>query len=259
MADDMWGTQLTDMWMAQPWMFDPSQKSNQFSQYNNARIPFPGSYNGAPTDAQGQPIQSFVDWQKANPGGMSINATPAQPAQQAAPNTSPFANVQDTQGMNAPATQQRGGLGTEAWGQLTPAQRAAAYGPLGQYQAGNAMMPSGGFVASGNNPSGSNPQASNALAWMNSGISGFNQMAGQQQPTPQQGQQGQQGAPPNNWQASLNALSNPGRVTTPGATVPLAQGSQPAGGVNQAWLQGVGSGQGMNQNFLSALRNIQGR
>lgn len=61
------------------------------------------------------------------------------------------------------------------------------------------------------------------------------------------------------FQAYLNALSNPGRVNTPGATVPQATGSQPGGGVNQAWLNQIGQGQGMNQNFINALRGIQGR
>jgi hypothetical protein len=62
---------------------------------------------------------------------------------------------------------------------------------------------------------------------------------------------------PNNWQAALSALANPGNPVTPGATVPQMTGSQPAGGVNQAFLSQAGPG--MNQNFLSALAAIQGR
>ena len=62
-------------------MFDPTQASNQFSNYNNAALPWPPSYNtgaGGPVNAAtGQPIQSFQQWQQQNPGGMSINATPA--------------------------------------------------------------------------------------------------------------------------------------------------------------------------------------
>ena len=34
-------SQLTDMMMVNPWMFDPTQKSNQFSNYNNAALPWP--------------------------------------------------------------------------------------------------------------------------------------------------------------------------------------------------------------------------
>jgi hypothetical protein len=80
-----------------------------------------------------------------------------------------------------------------------------------------------------------------------------------QNATPAAAPQAAPQAPPNNWQAALNALANPGKVQTPGATVPLQTGSQPAGGVNQAWLNQIGSGQGMNQNFISALAAIQGR
>jgi hypothetical protein len=73
---------LTNMWMTNPWMFDPTQKSNPYSNFNAGRIPFPPTYNGVPTNAAtGQPIQSFLDWQQANPGGTTINNTPAQPQQ----------------------------------------------------------------------------------------------------------------------------------------------------------------------------------
>src|SRR5580698_5712068 len=79
--------QLTDMWMVNPTMFDPTQASNQFSNYNNAALPWPPSYNTGPAGgpvnaATGRPIQSFQDWMQQNPGGMSINSTPAQPAAQ---------------------------------------------------------------------------------------------------------------------------------------------------------------------------------
>jgi hypothetical protein len=70
-------------------------------------------------------------------------------------------------------------------------------------------------------------------------------------------QAAQMGGAPNNWMAALNALSNPGNPVTPGATVPMAQGFQPAGGVNTAFLgQAPMTG---NRNFLSALGAIQGR
>jgi hypothetical protein len=192
--------QLTDTWMVNPTMFDPTQQSNQFSNYNNAALPWPPTYNGAPVNAAtGQPIQSFLDWQKANPGGMSINATPAQP--------------------QAPT----GG------GQVT------GYAPG---QATNYYSPTGGWgTAIGQGPMQLSPATS--------------------APTPQAAPQAS--GSPNNWQAAINALANPGRVTTQGANVPLMTGSQPAGGVNNAFLQQAGAGQGMNQNFLSALRAIQGR
>ena len=77
-------------------------------------------------------------------------------------------------------------------------------------------------------------------------------------PRPQAPQQ-QAGGAPNNWQAAINALANPGNPQTMGATVPQVTGYQPAGGVNNAFLQQAGAGQGMNTNFLNALRSIQAR
>ena len=79
MAQNM--AQLTDMWMVNPTMFDPTQASNQFSNYNNAAaLPWPPTYStaaGGPVNAAtGKPIASFQQWQAANPGGMSINSTP---------------------------------------------------------------------------------------------------------------------------------------------------------------------------------------
>ena len=76
---------------------------------------------------------------------------------------------------------------------------------------------------------------------------------------PQAAPQAQAGEDPNNWQAAISSLANPGNPQTMGATVPQVTGSQPAGGVNNAFLQQAGAGQGMNTNFLNALRSIQGR
>lgn len=260
MAQDLGA--LTNTWMLNPYMFDPSQQSNQFSNYNNAALPYPPTYNtgaGGPVNAAtGQPIQSFQQWQQQNPGGMSLNNTPQAAAAQGGGQQSPFANVQIPQGQNTAVAQPRGGLSAQQWQALSPQQQSAASNAMAEYSSGLAMMPSGNnFVASGSNPSGSNPQAQNALAWMNAGGNAFNQIG----PGPTGGPAATpQGAgAPNNWQAALNALANPGRVQTMGANVPQVTGSQPAGGVNASWLQGIGSGQGMNQNFINALRGIQGR
>jgi hypothetical protein len=205
--------QLTDMWMVNPTMFDPTQRSNQFSNFNNAPLPWPPTYNGVPVNAAtGQPIQSFLDWQQANPGGTTLNSTPAQP--QAAP---------------APAAPGRGMLGG-----------GMNYQGAGG-QPGNYMAPQFGPA-------------------MQSFMAGGPMLYGNQQPAQAAPQAAPQASgPPNNWQAAINALANPGRVQTMGANVPLVTGSQPAGGVNQAFLNQAGAGQGMNQNFLSALRAIQGR
>jgi hypothetical protein len=201
--------QLTDMWMVNPSMFDPTQASNQYSNYNGSALPWPPTYNtgaaGGPVNAAtGQPIPSFQQWQQANPAGMSINSTPAQP-QAAAPSSS-----------GPPLGSPASGLyqqGYGDWSQLDPLLgRSSIPGQTAQQS----------------------PQA-----------------AAQAAP--------QANAAPNNWQAALNALANPGRVATPGATVPMVTGSQPAGGVNAAFLQNAGGGAGMNQNFLGALRAIQNR
>jgi hypothetical protein len=260
MAQDLGA--LTNTWMLNPYMFDPSQLSNQFSNYNNAALPYPPTYNtgaGGPVNAAtGQPIQSFQQWQAQNPGGMSLNNTPPAAAAQGGGQQSPFAGANIPQGQNTAVAQPRGGLSPQQWQALSPQQRSAASAAMGQYGAGLAMMPSGNnFVASGSNPSGANPQAQNALAWMNAGGNAFNQMGPGATGGPAATPQG--AGAPNNWQAALNALANPGRVTTPGATVPQVTGSQPAGGINQAFLNQVGAGQGMNQNFLGALRAIQSR
>ena len=118
MAQDM--SQLTDMMMVNPWMFDPSQQSNQFSNYNNAALPWPPSYNtgaGGPVNAAtGQPIQSFQQWQAQNPGGMSINATPAQPAQQAQPGNGAFSPSRRCACCRGPASGACRRRAATAWG-----------------------------------------------------------------------------------------------------------------------------------------------
>jgi hypothetical protein len=206
--------QLTDMWMVNPTMFDPTQQSNQFSNYNNAALPWPPTYNtgaGGPVNAAtGQPIPSFQQWQQQNPGGMSINTTPAAPA--------PPQQSNIPQYIYAPGGQYSGG-GSQEVDQL------AGRNTPGQYIVNPAYAQQ--------------------------------QMGQQQQPAPQAAPQAS--GPPNNWQAAINALSNPGKVQTMGANVPQVTGYQPSGGVNQAFLNQAGAGQGMNQNFLNALRSIQAR
>ena len=72
-------------------------------------------------------------------------------------------------------------------------------------------------------------------------------------------QGGGQGAAPNNWQQAINSLANPGNPETMGANVPMVTGGQPAGGVNQAFLNQAQGQPGMNPRFMSALAAIQGR
>lgn len=219
MAQDL--AALTNTWMTNPYMFDPSQLSNQFSNYNNAPLPYPPTYNtgaGGPVNAAtGKPIQSFQQWQQQNPGGMAINNTPAQP----------------------PQTQQQP--------DMLAMRNAALTGQPGAAQAYGAI-----FAPPGSQPGIQSMYGRNFAAFTPQG-------AGMQGAGTPGAAQSQASAPPNNWGAALNALAAPGDPRTQGANVPMVTGYQPAGGVNNAFLQQAGSGAGMNQGFLSALRQIQNR
>jgi hypothetical protein len=246
--------QLTDQWMVNPTMFDPTQASNQFSNFNNNPFPWPPTYNtgaGGPVNAAtGKPIASFQQWQQQNPGGTTLNNTAAQPAAAPAPAN---AGAQDyimnpqtgMMGPNPAAFQN----GIDPSTGLTIQQANSAtnryYNPQPMSMVGGQSQGWGGTGGSnvGGTMMGPSP-ASMQPPW-----------AGQASQAPQQ----QASGAPNNWQTAINALANPGNPVTQGANVPLATGSQPAGGVNQAFLQQAGAGPGMNQNFLSALRAIQGR
>jgi hypothetical protein len=218
---------LTDTWMTNPYMFEPSQLSNPYSNYGGSALPWPPTYNtglaGGPVNAAtGKPIQSFQQWQQQNPGGLSINSTPAQP--QAPAN---------------PLTQAASPSGLNSMGLNPAAYAMGLQGPSAMNPSGNAALFAanwGGFMPMGSQGGGG---------------------GGQPQAAPQAAPQAS--GPPNNWQAAINALANPGNPVTQGANVPMVTGSQPAGGVNNAFLQQAGAGQGMNQNFLSALRAIQAR
>ena len=217
---------ITDTWMTNPYMFDPTQLSNAYSNYNNAALPWPPSYNtgaGGPVNAAtGQPIQSFQNWQQQNPGGMNINATPTQP-QAAAP---------------APAGLSPG---------VNPNRAAGALG-LDQSRG---LLPPGYY---GNYSV--NPDKGSQGEWAPAYGGGPQQPA---QPQQQAAPQAQAGGAPNNWQAAINALANPGKVQTMGANVPLVQGYQPSGGINAAFLQNAQGRPNMNQGFLSALAALQNR
>lgn len=205
---------LTDQMMVNPWMFDPTQKSNQFSQYNNAPLPFPPTYGGTPVSAAtGQPIQSYQQWLQQNPGGVSLNATPAQP--------------------QAPQ------VNTAALAQLMARQ-----------------SPPAGPTSWGNNQSGYfNPPNSAQIHQQLNGI--FGQQGAGPTGTPAAAPQGS--GTPNNWQAALSALANPGTPQIGGANVPAAQGSQPGPGSVNAYLQQAQGRPNVNPQFLSALSAIQGR
>ena len=46
---------------AYPFQFDPSQWANPYTHWNKQALPFMGQYAGVPTDARGNPIQSYQD------------------------------------------------------------------------------------------------------------------------------------------------------------------------------------------------------
>ena len=64
-------------------LFSPDQWLNQFSNFNNAALPWPSSYAGAPTDAMGRPIQSFVD--ATNAAQQQYQQQPQQPDRKSDP------------------------------------------------------------------------------------------------------------------------------------------------------------------------------
>jgi hypothetical protein len=232
-------------------LFDPTQWSNQFSNYNNQALPWPSQYVGTPSNAMGQPIQP--------PMGTTLNSQPAAaaPAAAAQSSSSPFANVQIPRGQNTALAQPFGGLDKSQWDALTPQQRGPAQAAMQNYQAGLSMAPSDPFVASHNNPSGFNPQSAGAGAMMANGINGWNQMLSQPQAAapPAAAPQGQNTMGLN---SALSMLANPGHVDTPGATVPQSSAYQPQNSVLQQFLQNwqpaqSGPGSGFQQGFARAL------
>ena len=253
MAQDQ--SQLTDMMMVNPWMFDPSQLSNQFSNYNNQAMPWPPTYNtaaGGPVSAAtGQPIQSFQAWQQANPGGTTLNNTASQPAAAAAPQASAGLGGSS---FNAPTA-------SNPYSTINPAAFQGSFAGGVNPATGQTQMQAQRQLQNYYNPTPSysapvNGVGGGAVSYGPSPQSmGMPAPGSQQQAAPQQ----QASGAPNNWYAALNALSNPGTPAIGGATVPMQTGSQPAGGVNNAFLQQAQGRPGMNQGFLSALSAIQGR
>jgi hypothetical protein len=185
--------------------FDPSQWTNPYSNYYGQKLPWPASYAGAPTNAQGQAIQP--------PPGMTLNQTPAQP-----PAAAPAAQTGPPLGSPASGLYQQG---YGDWSQLDPLLGRSSLPQAAQQQA---------------QPAAAAPAASSAAA------------------------------APNNWQQTLSMLANPGKVTTPGATVPAApsSGGQPTPGVLQNFLANwqpasSGAGSGFTQNFNTILRGLQSK
>jgi len=196
---------------------------NIYSHYPNG-IP-PTSYRGTLTDAMGNPIQP--------PPGVTLNTSPATPATQATPavgggwNQNPVGSPLNPMG---------------DWTQLAPVLPGASQ----QQQANYAYnLGLGGFI---------DPATQQAYIG-SQGQAGTAGGAGQQQ---------QAAAPADtSYQDALSRLSDPGKVTTPGATVPQAAslGDQ-VPSVLQAFLAsrsgGKGAGNYNNQPFFDTLNALRG-
>lgn len=176
--------------------------------YKDKPLPLPGFY-GTPTDAQGNPIQSFLDaqsqhdaWNAANPApaqGTTLNSTPQ-------PGVIPFQHATMSDGM-----------------------------PYGQTSLGRGVT-----GPSWQGPGGGTPQ---------------------QQQAPQQSAPAAQQNPVDMRQAYLDALSNPGKVTTPGATVPQASPLGSPSVMNSFLAANPGGGAGAggynNSGFFNTLNKLR--
>ena len=207
-------------------LFSPDQWLNQFSNFNNSALPWPSSYSGVPTDAMGNPIQSAVS---------ENNAAQQQYLQQMAAYNQQKAS---TPGTTLNSTSQ--GFQQGVPNALNPSGNAA----LGMSNWGS--LPATGYNTQ---TAGGYLQALQA-----------NPFSGAQQPQRQAAPTAP--TPPNNWQATLAALANPGKVTTPGANVPIsASSAQPSSGALQAFLQNLrpaqsGPGAGFQNSFAGTLKGM---
>jgi hypothetical protein len=183
-------------------------KPNPYTQYKGA-LPMPGFY-GTPTDALGNPIQSFLDTQAKHDAWDAAN--PAQPQGTTLNSNKYGLQPSDLSGPSALNPSGNQAFGMSEWGGMMSPQARADYAnqryvePAG---INHATMPDGMPYGQTN---------------LGRGVIGTSW-----ERTPGPSAQPQQAAPaaaPKNpydmRQAYLDALSNPGKVTTPGATVPQA-------------------------------------
>jgi hypothetical protein len=120
----------------------------------------------APQGSTPQPFRAPLPLPPPPVGAPSTPATAAG---------NPFTNVQIPQGQNDAAYQPRGGVSPQQWQALSPAQRGAVQGPLGEVAAGVAMTRPDSFTSSFNNPS---PGAQGGSYLQGLGVDAFNQMVG---------------------------------------------------------------------------------
>ena len=221
-----------------PFMFDPSQFANKYSPYAGVALPFMGGYStaaGPPTDAHGNPIQSYLDtqaqhdaWAAANPAPAmapptTLNSTPQhgvgglQPGQWDGPDGLPQGTPTSPIRTALPVMSQAGGNGG-----MTPNWQPSNYAATGQNYT---IMPKQG---------GASQAAPQAAAPQN---------------------------PYDMNRAYLTALANPGHVTTPGATVAQAAPPSNQSGVLQQFLanwggNSKGAGNYDNSGFINSLRGM---
>ena len=215
-----------------PFQFDPSQFSNKYSPYAGVALPFMGAYNGGatgPTDAHGNPIQSYQDTQKLHDAWAAANPTPAM-----APSTT--LNSNPTHGVGGLQPGQWDGSNGLATGAPSSFQHATGSDgmPYGQTSLGRGVV---------------------GTSWQGPG---GGQMPQQQQAAPAAAAQTN---PYDMGQAYLQALQNPGHVTTPGATVAQAAPPSNQSGVLQQFMQNwggnsKGAGNYDNSGFVNSLRGM---
>lgn len=203
---------------------------NPYLEYTG-KIPMAG-YRGTPTDAMGNPIQSFLDAQNQYNAWNAANPTPAASPQGTTLNTPP--PVHGVGGLQQGQYDDKTGLPA---GQ--PMQFALASQPNGMPQGWNQNSNNGGlFITQPSTPY--HPQQQQAPAAT---------------PAPQN--------PIDMRQAYLDALSNPGKVNTPGAQI--YPGAQQTGAPQPSVLaqflnqQGgrTGAGGYTNQPFFNTLNQLQ--
>jgi hypothetical protein len=228
---------------AYPLMFSSDQWSNKFSPFQGKPIPFPAQYQGVPTDAHGNPIQSYVDAQTAAAAAprqaspVTLNSTPGDSGQWAVNNA--IINGMQPTLRGAPDA---GGRGAYTGYDISAKMAAMA--------ANNAAY---GTPTYSSQPIPGQPGYTHLVPSVSGGTGGGGGGANAG---------GGGGSPVNMSQAYLNALANPGHVSTPGATVAQSAPPSAQSGVLQQFLQNwqnrgqptQGAGNYNNAGFFNALK-----
>jgi hypothetical protein len=215
-------------------LFSPDQWLNQYSLFSNKALPWPSSYAGAPTDAMGNPIQSYTDANNAaqsNYQAQLAQYNAGQGQQQAPGTTLNSTPTSYPQGIYTPGAVDKLGVRNPSGDIPLSSFAGGDYGSQASNDASGLMM------LLGMDPTMGMPKQSAPAG-----------------PAPP--------APPNMWQATLSALANPGKVTTPGANVPASPtSSQPSSGALRAFMQNFkpaqsGPGSQFQQGFGNTLKGL---